>query len=171
MIFHTSKSTQSKTIKLLTNSKLTHCGIIFHKDGVPYVFEAVQPVKITPLNKWINRGIQKKYIVTRYKHSISKKDMDNMYQYAKKQLGKPYDLKFQWSNSKMYCSELIYKTYLAGNITLTKCKTFNDYNLNHPEAKKMISQRYNDGISRTETVIAPVDLYNSNMVKTIYDNY
>jgi hypothetical protein len=50
IIFQTSLSTQSKAIQLATNSPYSHCGIIY-KDGEKfYVFEAVQPVKKTPLN-------------------------------------------------------------------------------------------------------------------------
>jgi hypothetical protein len=171
MIFHTSKSSQSKVIKMMTNSNLTHCGIIFHKNGKPYVFEAVQPVKVTPLQEWINRGVGRKYIITRYKHTLSKDDINDMYYYAKKQLGKSYDLQFKWSDSKMYCSELIYKVYVAGGVTLSECKIFNDYDINNSEAQKLITQRYNGGFSKDEPVIAPVDLYKSSLVKTIYNNY
>ena len=47
LIFQTSRSLQSKAIQLATNSKYSHCGLIF-KDGKDfYVFEAVQPVKRT----------------------------------------------------------------------------------------------------------------------------
>jgi hypothetical protein len=94
-----------------------------------------------------------------------------MYYYAKKQLGKSYDLQFKWSDSKMYCSELIYKVYVAGGVTLSECKIFNDYDINNSEAQKLITQRYNGGFSKDEPVIAPVDLYKSSLVKTIYNNY
>jgi uncharacterized protein YycO len=171
MIFHTSKSSQSQIIQKITGSKFSHCGIIFYKKGVPYVLEAVQPVKMTPLNVWINRGVGGKYVVTRYKKTISKEDRDRMMYYAKRQLGKAYDIKFQWSDSKMYCSELIYKVYVAGGVTLADCKVFSDYDLKNPTVKKLISQRYKEGFSKQEPVISPVDLYESNLVKTVYSNY
>jgi len=31
-------------------------GIVYVSDGEPLVFEAVQPVKLTPLQAWIERG-------------------------------------------------------------------------------------------------------------------
>ena len=78
IIFQTSKSSQSKMLKVVTKSNLTHCGVIFHKNGKPFVFEAVQPVKVTPLKEWINRGKDTKYSVTRLTYDLSesaKKDM------------------------------------------------------------------------------------------------
>lgn len=56
IIFQTSKSSQSKAIQLATNSKYSHMGIIYETDGQFFVYEAVQPVKLTKLNDWIKRG-------------------------------------------------------------------------------------------------------------------
>jgi len=56
LIFHTSQSSQSQAIQIATNSKYSHMGIIY-KDGKEYfVYEAIQPVQITKLDDWINRG-------------------------------------------------------------------------------------------------------------------
>jgi hypothetical protein len=171
MIFHTSKSSQSQMLQIITKSKLTHCGIIFHRNGRPYVFEAVEPVKITPLNEWINRGVGKKYTVTRVKGGINKNRLKSMYDYAKNQLGKGYDIKFQWSDSKMYCSELIYKVYASGNYTLSKPKTFSQYDLSSSVAKDAIKKRYGNSFNKNELVISPVDLYKSPLVRVVYSNY
>ena len=48
-------------IQTLTNSELSHCGIINYRSGKPYVFEAVNTVKLTPLSQWISRGVGAKY--------------------------------------------------------------------------------------------------------------
>ena len=52
LIFQTSRSSQSKAIQLATNSQYSHCGIVFKEGNSFYVFEAVQPVKRTPLAEW-----------------------------------------------------------------------------------------------------------------------
>ena len=155
IIFHTSKSNQSKMISEITKSKLTHVGIIFINKGKPYVFEAVQPVKITPLNQWIKRGVSTKYIVMR----------------SKKILSNDYDIKFQWSNNKMYCSELVYKIYEEADIKLCSKHTFKQYNLNSESAKNAIKKRYGNNINLNETVVTPVDLRKSNKLKVVFDNY
>lgn len=171
IIFHTSKSSQSKMIQLVTNSKLTHCGIIFYQKGKPFVLEAVQPVKVTPLNQWIARGVGGKYIVSRSKKPLTKSQLGKMYDYGKSLIGKDYDLKFQWSDKKMYCSELIYKVYIAGDIFVGEPKKFSEYNLDSKLAKDAIKSRYGNSININEMVITPVDIYRSSEVRTIYDNY
>ena len=56
LIFHTSRSAQSQAIQLATHSPYSHCGILYQQDGRWQVFEAVQPVKLTPLADWLARG-------------------------------------------------------------------------------------------------------------------
>ncbi|MFN6379265.1 MAG: YiiX/YebB-like N1pC/P60 family cysteine hydrolase [Flavobacteriales bacterium] len=52
LIFQTSLSEQSKAIQLATNSRYSHCGIVYNDNGQFYVFEAIQPVTTTALDKW-----------------------------------------------------------------------------------------------------------------------
>jgi hypothetical protein len=40
-------------------------GIIYKQAGKYFVFEAIQPVKLTPLNDWIKRGKDGHYVVKR----------------------------------------------------------------------------------------------------------
>lgn len=56
IVFHTSSSRQSDLVALVTGSRWTHMGIVFVEDGEPWVLEAVQPVKRTPLAAWVRRG-------------------------------------------------------------------------------------------------------------------
>ena len=109
VIFQTSRSSQSRVIQEITNSNLTHCGIIFFKDNKPYVFESVNSVKLTPLSSWIRRGVGGKYKIVRLDYKLRDNHKKIMLSYAKKQIGKQYDSKFQWSDTKMYCSELVWK--------------------------------------------------------------
>jgi len=51
IIFQTSKSSQSIAIQRATKSKYSHMGIIYKEGKNTYVYEAVQPVKLTPLKK------------------------------------------------------------------------------------------------------------------------
>jgi len=44
-------------------------GIIYQTDGQYYVYEAVQPVKLTKLSDWIKRGENSHYVVKRLKDS------------------------------------------------------------------------------------------------------
>lgn len=112
IIFQTSKSSQSQAIQLATDSKYSHMGIIYSIDGKLFVYEAVQPVKLTPFPEWINRGENGHYVVKRLKNSkkiLTDKNLDKMKQVGEKFSGKDYDLYFEWSDSRIYCSELVWK--------------------------------------------------------------
>lgn len=100
LIFHTSRSSQSQAIQIVTASKYSHMGIIYQKGNEYFVYEAVQPVKFTKLNDWINRGENGKYVVKRLKNSdeiLTKEGIEKMKLAGKKYLGKNYDLQFGWS--------------------------------------------------------------------------
>lgn len=170
IIFHTSKSSQSKMLQIATNSNITHVGVIFFKSGKPYVFEAVNPVKVTPLKEFINRGVGSKYSIKRTKNPLSSSELKIMIEYGKRQLGKPYDSKFEWSDSKIYCSELVWKIYHYAGIRLCDIKTFSEFNLNRPIVKQAINSRYKGKFNINESVVAPIDLYNSDKLKTVYSN-
>lgn len=47
--FRTSQPVQSQAIQLATHSPYSHCGIQYRQHGKWQVFEAVQPVRLTPL--------------------------------------------------------------------------------------------------------------------------
>jgi uncharacterized protein YycO len=169
IIFHTSKSNQSQMLQVATNSELTHVGVIFFRNGLPYVFEAVQPVKITRLENFIARGVDGKYKIVRYKDGLTKEQINLGVDYSKRQLGKNYDIKFQWSDKKMYCSELVWKIYKEMGIDLCDPKTFSNYNISSPEVQKAIKQRYGTTFNMDEQVVAPVDIYESSLVQTVFN--
>lgn len=171
IIFHTSKSNQSQMISDVTKSKLTHVGMIFINDGEAYVYEAVQPVKLTPITEWIKRGVDSKYTVLRSKKDISSEDLVTMKNYGLAQLGKGYDIKFQWSDNKMYCSELVYKVYEQIGVNLSEKHTFEDYTLNSKAVKDAIKKRYGKSFNINEVIVTPVDLHNSNKLSVVFNNY
>jgi ABC-type multidrug transport system fused ATPase/permease subunit len=114
IIFHTSTSSQSKAIQLATHSKYSHMGIIYQKGASFFVYEAVQPVKLTPLNVWIDRGLNGQYVVKRLQNAdelINPQSLQRMQNIGERFSGKNYDLYFEWSDDKIYCSELVWKIY------------------------------------------------------------
>ena len=171
IIFHTSLSSQSKFIQDATNSKFSHVGIIYIKEGKPYVFEAVEPVRLTPLPKWVNKGENKNYTVYRSNIPLSENDLTKMYEYCVKQEGKHYDMKFQWDDSKIYCSELVWDTYNSVGIQLSTPKTFADFDIESTEIKKEIVRRYGDKFVQSELVVSPQCIIESRHLFKIFSNY
>ena len=130
IIFHQSVSFQSKALEIATRSPYTHCGIVFFKDEKSYVFEAVRTVSWTPLNDWIKRGIEGRYVLMRLKEPLDEKAALVLRDAASRFAGKGYDLFFNWSDETIYCSELIRKVYdRALDLSLIPLKTFRDYEL------------------------------------------
>jgi hypothetical protein len=175
IIFQTSESEQCDAVRIATNSKFSHCGIIFLEKGKTYVYEAVQPVKISPIEDWITHGKDYKYVVKRLKNldvKISAEQLESMKKYGTNQLNKNYDIYFGWSDSEIYCSELVWKIYKNGaNIELCKTKELKDFNLDNPLVQRIMYQRYGTQIPLHEKVVAPSQLHDSELLETIFDNY
>jgi hypothetical protein len=175
MIFQTSESKQCEAIRIATNSKFSHCGIVFIEKGKKYVFEAVQPVKYTPLEAWINRGKENRFVVTRIKNAstlLNPEMIQKMKVYGNLLKNKDYDLYFEWSDDKIYCSELIWKIYKNGaGIELCPLQKLKNFNLKDTRVQAILAERYGNNIPLDESVIAPSNLENSKIVTTIIDTY
>ena len=174
IIFQTSKSSQSKAIQLATNSKYSHMGIIYEIDGQLFVYEAVQPVKLTLLNEWIHRGENGHYVIKRLENSgeiLTQKTLTKMKQVGEKFKGKNYDLYFEWSDDKIYCSELVWKTYKEGaNIEIGKLEELSDFDLTNKVVQQKMKERYGDNIPMDEKVISPAEMFDSNKLITIKEH-
>lgn len=163
IIFHRSSTAQSMAIQLATNSPYSHVGIIYEQDGQPFVFEAVQPVKITPLKNWIARGVNEAYVLKRWKEELSEAEIQEMYKLGQTWLGKNYDLDFAWSDDRMYCSELVYKLYKrVAKVKLGELKALKERNLSNPLIQKALNKRYGkDNWPLDRKMISPGDLFES----------
>lgn len=174
IIFQTSLSSQSLAIQHATRSKYSHCGIIFKEGSKYFVFEAVQPVKATPLDKWVARGKDKHFVIKRLKNASDKlvpSTLQKMKMEGNRLRGKSYDLTFEWSDSKIYCSELIWKIYKRGaNIEVGKLEKLGDFDLSDKAVKEKIKERWGRNIPMNETVISPSAIYNSNLLETVATN-
>lgn len=171
IIFHKSGSSQSRLISKVTGSEYTHMGILFYDKGQLFVYEAVGPVKSTPFKEWTARGEGGRYIVKRLRDADRLLTSENVTKLRKAGLvyrGKPYDLRFRFSNDEIYCSELVYKMYKdALGIELGDLGRFSDFDLTDPEVKKELRRRYKGDYSLTEPIITPESMYRSPLLKTV----
>lgn len=171
LIFQTSLSAQSKAIQLATKSKYSHCGIIFKDKNSYYVLEAISKVKRTPLAQWIARGQGKKFVIKRLENAdqvLSPATLMKMKQSGQYFSGKDYDLTFEWSDDKIYCSELIWKIYQQGaGLQIGKLEKLRDFDLTNAIVRNKMKSRYGTHIPMNETVISPASIFNSKMLKTV----
>ena len=175
IIFQTSQSRQCEAVRIATNSKFSHCGLIYEIDGEKYVYEAVQPVKITPLADWISHGEEESYVVKRLKNAskiLTPETLAKMKSYGKQFNNKDYDLYFEWSDAKIYCSELVWKIYKNGaDVELCKLESLKSFNLSNPKVKAILTERYGNKIPLDEQVVAPSQIEGSPLLTTVLDTY
>ena len=174
IIFQTSTSDQSKAIQIATNSKYSHMGILYKNGSDFFVYEAIQPVKLTPLSDWIKRGKNGHYVVKRIKNSqklLTPKVLKKMKLIGEKYAGKNYDLYFEWSDSRIYCSELVWKIYKeAVGVEIGELEKLKDFNLSDKSVKKKLKERYGNNIPKEELVISPASMFDSDHLITIFKN-
>jgi len=171
IIFQTSKSDQSKPIQIATKSIYSHCGIIYKKGNDLLVYEAVGPVKLTPLKQWIARGKNNSYVIKRLKNGeklITPDVLSKMKKVGDQLKGKPYDTTFEWSDNKIYCSELVWKIYQRGaGIEIGKLQRLKEFDLSNAIVKAIMKKRYRGKIPTDEIVISPGTLFDSELLITI----
>jgi predicted DNA-binding WGR domain protein len=174
LIFQTSVSKQSKAIQLATKSKYSHCGIIYQNGKDFYVLEAIQPVQLTLLRNWINRGKDGKYVIKRLKNSdkvLTSIVISKMKNIGEKFKGKNYDFTFDWSDDKIYCSELIWKIYKeATGLEIGKLQKLKGFDLTNPVVRTKMRERYGNNIPLNEPVISPGAIFNSDLLITVKSN-
>lgn len=142
------------------------------KNGKPFVFEAIGPVKFTPLRDWVARGKGMHYVVKRLGNAqevMTQEAIDRMLAVGELFEDKPYDPYFEWSNDRMYCSELVWKIYKrALNIEIGKLQTMAEFDLSDPLVQKEIRARFGDSVPKDETVISPAAIFASKLLITVH---
>jgi hypothetical protein len=167
------KLPSNKADFMTTHSKYSHMGIIYKQAGRYFVFEAIQPVKLTPLHDWIERGKDGHYVVKRLKNAdriLTREALKKMKLEGVKYLGKSYDLYFEWSDERIYCSELVWKIYSnALGLEIGKLQKFNEFDLSHPVVQAKLRERFGDRMPEDELVIAPDQMFKSKLLKTVVE--
>lgn len=163
IIFHTSRSAQSSAIQKATHSKYSHMGIILYRNGEPHVFEAINTVQYTPLEKWIARGEGGRYVVKRLRDAdrvLTPDAIVKLRHVADGFGGKPYDLTFEWSDNRIYCSELVWKIYERGlGMRIGRLQTLRAFDLSDPIVTAKMKERYGDRVPLDEVVISPGEMF------------
>ncbi|EJO78695.1 YiiX family permuted papain-like enzyme [Leptospira interrogans] len=173
LIFQETFSEQGKAIKIATRSRYTHVGIIFKYKEKLKVLEAVEPVKITEIDTFISKGKNKHFVIKRLANSdmlLTEEKIRLMKSIGNQYIGKHYDIYFNWSDEKIYCTELAWKIFKqALNIELTEEKRLKDFDLSNPAVKYLMKKRYGKNIPFNDFVVSPADMFSSKKLKTIME--
>lgn len=173
IVFQVSLSSQSRAIQAATHSKYSHMGIVFLDGGKAYVHEAVGPVKETPLETWISRGAKRHFVAKRLRNAdalLTKEAVERMKEVGNGFRGLPYDLTFEWSDARMYCSELVWKIYKhALGLEIGRLQKIRDFDLAHPSVRAKMEERYGRDVPLDETVISPAAMFESVKLNEVHE--
>jgi hypothetical protein len=98
--------------------------------------------------------------------------LQKMKQVGESFAGKNNDLTFEWSDEKIYCSELIWKIYQrATGLEIGQLEKLSSFDLSNDAVKKIMKERYGDKIPANEIVISPVSVFNSELLETVASNF
>ncbi len=176
IIFIHSGSSQASAIEEVMGSSWTHVGVVFKKDSSWFVAEAAASVSLTPLEKFIEKSRDGGFEVKRLKDWRARpaaKDLARLKKRLSDDLGKKYDIYFEWSDKTLYCSEYVWKAYhsaLRGHPDLSKPQKFSDLKLDGPLAKELIAKRYKAAgkeLNMNEPIVTPLALFNSDLLYTV----
>ena len=169
IVLQSLNSSQCNAIREATDNYYTHCGIVLRDGEELVIYEAIGPVKKSRLQDFTGSGINDHFVVLR----PALKDLSSVAQmkrYCDKELGKSYDLFFNWDDTEIYCSELVWKAYKTAGIVLCQPRPLKDYDLSSPVVQAVMEQRYGEKIPEDELMVAPSDLFSSTLLEVVYEN-
>lgn len=173
IIFHTSRSSQSEAVQRATRSRYSHMGLVLYRKGAPYVLEASATVRYAPLAEWIARGNGHHFVLKRLKTSstiLDPKALQALREQARRFEGRAYDLTFEWSDDRLYCSELVWKIYdRALGVQIGARQKLREFNLADPVVTAKMRQRYGTDVPLDETVVSPNAMFDSPLLETVIE--
>ena len=150
ILFIETESFQSKFIKWGMLSIWSHCGIAVNTPEGVQIMEADTTVRILPIDRFIDRSVGGKYIIRHPKQQLTQPIE------KEKWLGKWYDLKFNFDNNEVYCSELVWLIYKEQGIELCTPRKISEHLMVRlPVLQRALQER---GISPEQEAVAPCDL-------------
>ena len=169
IVFQTSRSAQSQAIQMATHSPFSHMGLIVFRKGRPLVLEAIAHVQLTPLTKWAARGEKGRYVVKRLRDDRVLRDPAKLAALRKAALrfaGRPYDPYFEWTDDRIYCSELVWKAYeRALGVQLGPLGSLDSFDLSSRLVQAKMTERYGGKVPLGEPVISPAAIFNSPLLE------
>lgn len=161
VIFHRSRSAQSRIIQEVTGSPWSHVGVVFEREGALWVLEAVQPVKWTILPEWIRRGRGAEFTIRRPREPLSDESLNTLRESGERFLGRPYDARFEWDERSIYCSELVWLMFdQALGLQLSEPQQWRDLTLSRG-ARRLARRRLGRLPPSDSLIVTPVAILDS----------
>jgi uncharacterized protein YycO len=169
IIFQVTHSSQSQAVSLASGSPITHVGLINVSEGRVTVIEAMEPVREVSVEQFVGRSSH--WGLSRLNEEMENPNWaDSVISAARSMKGKHYDGLFQWSDDRIYCSELVWKAYKSSlGIELAELETVGDLDLSPQPVQELIRRRTANGatLNLEEPIITPGHLIASDKLTVI----
>lgn len=154
------------SIEGVSQSPLSHCGVVVEKEGQWYVLEALGKVSYAPLDQWTRRGRKHQFLACRFKKSAHL-DTAKFVAAAAAYTGRNYDFHYAFGNEEIYCSELPFLAYkdVTGK-SLGQVRKLGEMNWRPHE--KFIRSMENGALPLDREMITPVDLSKADDLDVVY---
>ena len=159
-----------QAIEGITQSHYSHVGVLHLRKGKWTVIEAcASGVIYTPFEKWEKIGRNGRWAVYRLKPKYRPhipKFLKNLHSHA----GKPYDFKYEFTDDKLYCSELVFHAWKK-TTHKNMGKLENVLSLNWKPYQATI-EKYNQGPLPTtgRILISPISLSRAKQLERVYND-
>lgn len=158
-----------QAIEGVTESHYSHVGVLLKRNEIWAVIEASRPgVIYTPFETWKAKGRDGRWAAYRLKGAYLK-HIPQFLKDLQQHVGKPYDFKYELSEDKLYCSELVYHAWRSSTgQEMGKLKKVGDLNWKPYSAT---IEKYNGAPVPVERqVISPIELSKAGQLKKVYDH-
>lgn len=164
---------QVKAIEKLSKTKYTHLGVIFTKKDSVFVYEAGGTVNLETLDRWIGRrSVDSLIVIKRLKEEYKTENFGkNLIHEGHKYKSALSDIVFNWSDSLIYASELVWKMYDRGiGVKLCPTKKMKDWDYTNRFAVDRLKAMYKieNPFVLEDTVVSPDDIFNSDKLETVF---
>lgn len=176
LIFQQTSGFQGQLFEEMSQSLWTHVGVLREIAKDWYVTEAQKSVTRTEITKFVARGKNQAIIIARVKPSyVDLSKTENQAKFISAlgdYMARPYDDYFEWSDARIYCSELVWKAFSnAFGKPLSVLKKLKDYRLDGPIASRLIAEYERETgqkVNFEETVVGPDTILASGALQIIY---
>lgn len=172
IVFQTSRSSQSRAVQLATHSSYSHMGIVVVRDARPFVLEAIERVTLTPLDRWVARGAGSRFVAKRLRNAdrvLAPPALERLLSVGRGFPGKQYDPYFDWSDDRMYCSELVWKIYdRALGMDVGALQSIRQFDLSDPIVQAKVRERWGGMPPDSVLVISPAAMFASDLLVMVH---
>ena len=165
LVFQYTNTRIAKITESVTESPVTHVGIVIRTKKGLRILEASRKVKFTSVTNFLRKSKNGWYTIWRRRDALTDKQKELLVKNSNHWIGKSYDSKFSWSSKEIYCTELVYKMYDEIGIKISELETIGQVldKTSSPLLSKYIKKVYGskNKVNREENILTPFKLLSS----------